>query len=84
MTACRYCSTTINWTRREGRNIPVEASGKEHVCALKPRSIARHQGSRRANTMQGEHVVGQLYRANCGECSVPPWESCACSFKEAA
>ena len=82
MSQCRYCQIAIHWVRRDYRNVPLEEGGAEHHCPNMPRSIARHRGPR-ADSLPGVLITGERYTPSCGQCDVPPWETCACSFKEA-
>lgn len=73
MRACRYCEATIHWGCKAGQWMPLNADGSEHYCTGRTRFIPD------VNFKPGKRIVGPNYKPSCGECSIPPWETCACS-----
>ena len=71
--ACRYCGAPMSWGCRAGQWLPLNADGSEHFCKGESRFIPD------VNFKPGKRVVGPNYKPSCGECGVPPWETCPCS-----
>lgn len=81
MSACRYCRAEIVWRPIAGRPAPHNADGSVHRCLTRFSAPQIGVGSARStsNHEVGKTIRGALYQPSCGECDVPPWESCSCS-----
>ena len=76
MTRCKSCGGGIDFNLVNGRWHPVQPeTGKPHW----PRCKARTKKLRKPEISEGVPITGERYRPSCGQCSIPPWEVCACS-----
>jgi hypothetical protein len=76
MTLCKRCGERISWMQKSGSPVPVEpGTRKPHWKRCK----AVRASKRTPEVSEGRLIVGPLYRPSCGQCSIAPWEACACS-----
>lgn len=79
---CFHCGGSYRWVfqNRKWHALNVEDDANHWAtCPGARRKAARGKAQR--NHIQGPNVRGPLYVASCGNCNVPPWEVCACSFQ---
>ena len=74
MSACKFCHAEIKWVREGKSWRPINPDGSPHTVCRK-----RKRGDNRLTHVEGERITGPLYKPSCGECTTPPWETCACS-----
>lgn len=79
MASCKGCGLSGCSWMRDGKKWKLLApDGSHHKCQLyrpaKPLAVLEIR--------KGPRVVGSNYSPSCGQCDVPPWEVCACSFAE--
>jgi len=84
---CFDCGMEYRWVYRDGRLMPINsADDLAHWAscrAFRQRGKAmRKKSDRVPETRFTAKTTGSHYRPSCGQCSIPPWEVCACSFKQ--
>ncbi len=75
MAICKKCGSEFKWTMVKGQWLPAQQDGSPHWIVCKAKQ------NRPVEFRAGPKITGQYYRPSCGECGLPPWEECGCSFE---
>lgn len=76
---CPACGHLVRWVRKNEKNLALTLGGDNHWPSCKGKRKKKAEGP---DMRAAPPIVGERYKPSCGQCDVPPWESCACSSSE--